>query len=131
MFKFMSHFKFLVVPLALMLVAMVAIFGFGCGMFPDSGGDTSAKLQTVNKAIAQAVVLAYQSGGNQLAYQQVDKAVADGKLTPEQAAQLKAAADKGIAALQEVANSSDAATPTATAPPAATSTAAAPLSTGP
>ena len=66
MFKFMSHFKFLVVPLALMLVAMVAIFGFGCGMFPDSGGDTSAKLQTVNKAIAQAVVLAYQSGGNQL-----------------------------------------------------------------
>lgn len=101
----MRPIRFLNVLLAFALVAVVCLLITGCSMFSgSSGSDSSAKLQTVSKTIAQAVVLAYQSGGNELAYQQIDKAVADGKITPEQAAQLKAAADKGIAALQEIAN---------------------------
>lgn len=112
--------RILNVLLAFMLVAVVCLWITGCSMLSGSSGsgDVAAKLQTVNKAIAQAVVLAYQSGGNQLAYQQIDKAVTDGKITPDQAVQLKAAADKGIAALQEVAN-----TPAAQAAIAAPSTA--------
>ncbi|MHB9139408.1 MAG: hypothetical protein ACYC4Q_08395 [Victivallaceae bacterium] len=126
MFKFMSHLKFLVVLLAFMLLAAVAIFGSGCSLFGGSG-DTAAKLQTINKTLVNAVVLAYQSGGNQLAYTQIDKMVADGKVTPEQAVTLKSALDNGIASLQAAANSPD----TTTTIPAAAATTAPPVSTGP
>ncbi len=127
---------FLTVLLAVMLVAVAAMLVMpltGCSVFSSSGSgtDITAKLKTVNKTIANAVIVAYQSGGNQLAYQKVDKMVTDGKITPDQAAAIKASLDKGIVALQEAANSPDTATPAATAPPAATSTAAAPVSTGP
>ena len=133
------------VLLAVMLTVAVGAMLTGCGMFSgtssgtttSSGNDIAAKLQTINKTVVNGIVLAYQSGGNQLAYQQIDKAVTDGKITPEQAAQLKAAADKGIAALQSAVNTqtttvatpviSVAATPasppvSAVTPPAATLT---------
>ena len=109
--------RFLNVLSALMLVAVAAAMLTGCSMFTgsssgttaSSGNDIAAKLQTINKTVVNGIVLAYQSGGNQLAYQQIDKAVTDGKITPEQAAQLKAAADKGIAALQASVNTQTAA----------------------
>lgn len=101
--------KFLIAPAMSLAVAVLVC---GCSMFSGTSGSSANldKVKTVGKAVLKVVCTAYKSGGNSLAAAEIDKLVADGKLTPAQAADLKTMLDGGVDALDNLANASDAAT---------------------
>ena len=103
----MPKFKFLVVS-ALMSLA-VAVLITGCSMFSGTSGSSANldKVKTIGKTVLKVVCTAYKSGGNTLAYAEIDKLAADGKLTPAQAADLKSTLDGGVEALENLANTPD------------------------
>ena len=103
----MPKFKFLIVP-ALMSLA-VAVLITGCSMFSRTSGSSANldKVKTIGKTVLKLVCTAYKSGGNTLAYAEIDKQVANGKLTPTQAADLKSMLDGGVEALDKLANTPD------------------------
>lgn len=107
--------KSLIVPALLSLA--VAVLISGCSMFSGTSGSSANldKVKTVGKTVLKVVCTAYKSGGNALAAAEIDKQVADGKLTSAQAADLKSMLDGGMDALDNLANASDTATTVASA----------------
>ena len=101
--------KFLIVPVMSLAVAVLVC---GCSMFSGTSGSSANldKIKTVGKTVLKVVCTAYKSGGNSLAYAEIDKLVADGKLTSAQAAELKSMLDGGVDALDNLANAPDTAT---------------------
>ena len=107
--------KFLIVPAILSLA--VAVLISGCSMFSGTSNSSAnlVKVKTVGKTVLKGVCTAYKSGGNSLAYAEIDKLVADGKLTSAQAVDLKSSLDGGVDALDNLANAPDTATAAASA----------------
>ena len=115
--------KFLIVPAMSLAVAVLIS---GCSMFSGTSGSSANldKIKTVGKTVLKVVCTAYKSGGNSLAYAEIDKLVADGKLTSAQAVDLKSSLDGGVDALDNLANAPDtASTVTTIAMPASSSVA--------
>lgn len=106
--------KFLIVPVISLAVAVLVS---GCSMFSGTSNSSANldKVKSVGKTVLKLVCTAYKSGGNSLAYAEIDKQVADGKLTPAQAADLKSMLDGGVDALDNLANAPDTATAAASA----------------
>jgi len=86
------------VIIAIMATAMM--FVTGCNTTQEQ---RFAAYKKVFATVAQVAVTAYNMGGKQLAYAEVDKKVASGDITAAQGDQIKAAADKGVAAMQALA----------------------------
>ncbi len=78
------------------IIAVVAIAGTvaGCAYF------TQENVAAIHKTEGTVLDVAYTSGGATLVEQKIDAMVADGKITAEQAVQLKAAAQKSYSDLQ-------------------------------
>ena len=70
---------------ALALIGLVS----GCTVF------TLERVAAIHRTVATALEIAYTSGGKELVFSQIDELVADGKITGEQAADLKNAAQRG------------------------------------
>ena len=106
--------KFLIVPVMSLAVAVLVS---GCSMFSGTSGSSANldKIKTVGKTVLKVVCTAYKSGGNSLAYAEIDKLVADGKLMYAQAVDLKSSLDGGVDALDNLANAPDTATEAASA----------------
>ncbi len=77
-------------------VAVIAIAGTvaGCAYF------TQEKVAAIHKTVGTVLDVAYSTGGAVLVEQKIDAMVTDGKITAEQAVQLKAAAHKSYSELQ-------------------------------
>ncbi len=77
-------------------VAVIALAGTvaGCAFF------TQEKVVAIHKTVGTVLDVAYSAGGATLVEQKIDAMVADGKITADQAVQLKAAAQKSYEALQ-------------------------------
>ncbi len=77
-------------------VAVIALAGTvaGCAFF------TQEKVAAIHKTVGAVLDVAYSAGGAALVEQKIDAMVADGKITADQAVQLKAAAQKSYVALQ-------------------------------
>ena len=101
--------KFFIVPVMSLAVAVLIS---GCSMFSGTSGSSANldKVKTIGKTVLKVVCTAYKSGGNSLAAAEIDKQVADGKLTSAQAADLKSMLDGGVDALDNLANAPDAVT---------------------
>ena len=101
--------KFFIVPAMSLAVAVLIS---GCSMFSGTSGSSANldKVKTIGKTVLKVVCTAYKSGGNSLAAAEIDKQVADGKLTSAQAADLKSMLDGGVDALDNLANAPDAVT---------------------
>jgi len=78
------------------ILAVLAVAGIaaGCAYF------TQEKVAAIHKTVGTVLDIAYTAGGAALVEQKIDQMAADGKITPEQAVQLKAAAQKSYDALQ-------------------------------
>ena len=63
---------------------------FGLGIAPPP--DLLLHTETVRRTASTVLEIAYVAGGASMVSQKIDLMVADGKITPEQAALLKAAA---------------------------------------
>lgn len=64
---------------------VVGLILSGCTLF-----ENDALRGKINSAVADALVMAWETGGDVYTEKEIDKMVAEGKLTPEQASQLKA-----------------------------------------
>jgi len=81
-------------------ITLFSAFGFGMAMMCGCSSLTEEKATAVYKAIGTTLNIAYTAGGAVLVEQKIDQMAADGKITPDQAVQLKAAAQKSYDALQ-------------------------------
>ena len=82
--------------LIIVIAVVIAIAGTvaGCAFF------TQEKVAAIHKTVGTVLDVAYTAGGATLVEQKIDAMVTDGKITAEQAVQLKAAAQKSCEALQ-------------------------------
>ena len=83
-----------------LVVSILVILAFGLGMATMVGCGCLTKEQLAGTA-STVLEIAYASGGAATVSQRIDQMVADGKITAEQAAQLKAAAQKSYEELQK------------------------------
>ena len=83
-----------------LVVSILVIFAFGLGMATMVGCGCLTKEQLAGTA-STVLEIAYASGGATTVSQRIDQMVADGKITAEQAAQLKAAAQRSYEELQK------------------------------
>ncbi len=74
--------------------AVLAAAVIGCSAISQD------KVAAIHKTVGTVLDVAYTAGGATLVEQKIDAMVADGKITPEQAVQLKAAAQHSYDALQ-------------------------------
>ncbi len=81
-------------------ITLFTAFGFGMATMYGCSNFTEEKASAVYKAIGTTLNIAYTTGGAALVEQKIDQMAADGKITPEQAVQLKAAAQESYDALQ-------------------------------
>ena len=82
-----------------LVVSLLVILAFGLGMATMVGCGCLTKEQIAGTA-STVLEIAYASGGAATVSQRIDQMVADGKITAEQAVQLKAAAQKSYEELQ-------------------------------
>ena len=82
-----------------LVVSILVILAFGLGMATMVGCGCLTKEQIAGTA-STVLEIAYASGGATAVAQRIDKMVADGKITAEQAVQLKAAAQRSYEELQ-------------------------------
>ncbi|MGE4300650.1 MAG: hypothetical protein AB7F40_03500 [Victivallaceae bacterium] len=82
-------------------ITLFTTFGFGMATMCGCSSFTEEKAAAVSKAIGTTLNIAYTAGGATLVEQRIDQLAADGKITPEQAVQLKAAAQKSYDELQK------------------------------
>ena len=83
-----------------LVVSLLVILAFGLGMATMVGCGCLTKEQLAGTA-STVLEIAYASGGATTVSQRIDQMVADGKITAEQAAQLKAAAQRSYEELQK------------------------------
>ena len=83
-----------------LVVSLLVILAFGLGMATMVGCGCLTKEQIAGTA-STVLEIAYASGGATTVSQRIDQMVADGKITAEQAAQLKAAAQRSYEELQK------------------------------
>ena len=83
-----------------LVVSILVILAFGLGMATMVGCGCLTKEQIAGTA-STVLEIAYASGGATTVSQRIDQMVADGKITAEQAVQLKAAAQKSYEELQK------------------------------
>ena len=83
-----------------LVVSILVILGFGLGMATMVGCGCLTKEQLAGTA-STVLEIAYASGGATTVSQRIDQMVADGKITAEQAVQLKAAAQRSYEELQK------------------------------
>ena len=83
-----------------LVVSILVILAFGLGMGTVVGCGCLTKEQLAGTA-STVLEIAYASGGATTVSQRIDQMVADGKITAEQAAQLKAAAQRSYEELQK------------------------------
>ena len=83
-----------------LVVSILVIFAFGLGMATMVGCGCLTREQLAGTA-STVLEIAYASGGATTVSQRIDQMVADGKITAEQAAQLKAAAQRSYEELQK------------------------------
>lgn len=83
-----------------LVVSILVILAFGLGMATMVGCGCLTKEQLAGTA-STVLEIAYASGGATTVSQRIDQMVADGKITAEQAAQLKAAAQRSYEELQK------------------------------
>ena len=83
-----------------LVVSILVILAFGLGMATMVGCGCLTKEQIAGTA-STVLEIAYASGGATTVSQRIDQMVADGKITAEQAAQLKAAAQRSYEELQK------------------------------
>lgn len=82
-----------------LVVSILVILAFGLGMATMVGCGCLTKEQIAGTA-STVLEIAYASGGAATVSQRIDQMVADGKITAEQAVQLKAAAQRSYEELQ-------------------------------
>ena len=82
-----------------LVVSILVILAFGLGMATMVGCGCLTKEQIAGTA-STVLEIAYASGGATTVSQRIDQMVADGKITAEQAVQLKAAAQRSYEELQ-------------------------------
>ena len=80
--------------------ALLAAFALGMGTMCGCSYFTQEKAAAIHKTVGTVLDIAYTAGGATLVEQKIDAMATDGKITPEQAVQLKAAAKKSYDALQ-------------------------------
>lgn len=80
--------------------ALLTAFALGMGTMCGCSYFTQEKVAAIHKTVGTVLDIAYTAGGATLVEQKIDAMVTDGKITPEQAVQLKAAAKKSYDALQ-------------------------------
>lgn len=80
--------------------ALLAAFALGMGTMCGCSCFTQEKVAAIHKTVGTVLDIAYTAGGATLVEQKIDAMVTDGKITPEQAVQLKTAAKKSYDALQ-------------------------------
>ena len=83
-----------------LVVSILVIFAFGLGMATMVGCGCLTREQLAGTA-STVLEIAYASGGATTVSQRIDQMVADGKITAEQAVQLKAAAQRSYEELQK------------------------------
>ena len=83
-----------------LVVSILVILAFGLGMATMVGCGCLTKEQIAGTA-STVLEIAYASGGATTVSQRIDQMVADGKITAEQAVQLKAAAQRSYEELQK------------------------------
>lgn len=83
-----------------LIVSIVVVLAFALGMGTVVGCGCLTKEQLAGTA-STVLEIAYASGGATTVSQRIDQMVADGKITAEQAAQLKAAAQRSYEELQK------------------------------
>ena len=83
-----------------LVVSILVILAFGLGMATMVGCGCLTKEQIAGTA-STVLEIAYASGGAATVSQRIDQMVADGKISAEQAVQLKAAAQKSYEELQK------------------------------
>ena len=83
-----------------LVVSLLVILAFGLGMATMVGCGCLTKEQLAGTA-STVLEIAYASGGATTVSQRIDQMVADGKITAEQAVQLKAAAQRSYEELQK------------------------------
>ncbi len=82
-------------------ITLFTAFGFGMATMCGCSSFTEEKAAAVYKVIGTTLNIAYTAGGATLVEQRIDQLAADGKITPEQAVQLKNAAKKSYDELQK------------------------------
>lgn len=82
------------------MVCILSAMLAGCGTTRD---ERMAFYGQALRSGAKVAVAAYNIGGKELAYAQIDKQVNEGKITAEQGEMLKKAADKGVEELSNLA----------------------------
>ena len=101
------------------LFALLIAFTLGMGAMYGCAYLTDAQTADINKTISAVLDIAYNAGGATLVEQEIDRLAADGKITSDQAAALRAAAQESYEALQakltEIANSTETTESTGTA----------------
>ena len=83
-----------------LVVSILVVLAFGLGMATMVGCGCLTKEQIAGTA-STVLEIAYASGGATTVSQRIDQMVADGKITAEQAVQLKAAAQRSYEELQK------------------------------
>ena len=83
-----------------LVVSLLVILAFGLGMATMVGCGCLTREQIAGTA-STVLEIAYASGGAATVSQRIDQMVADGKITAEQAVQLKAAAQRSYEELQK------------------------------
>ncbi len=83
-----------------MLIIVIAVVIAIAGTVAGCSYLTQEKVAAIHKTVGTVLDVAYTAGGATLVEQKIDAMVADGKITAEQAVQLKAAAKKSYEALQ-------------------------------
>lgn len=83
------------------ILSLLVAFGLGMAAMCGCAYFSKEKVAAIHKTVGTVLDIAYSSGGAALVGQKIDQMVTDGKITPEQAAQLREAAKKSYDALQE------------------------------
>ena len=82
----------------ILIVAVILAFGLGVGTVVGCGCLTKEQIAGTAGTVLE---IAYASGGATAVAQKIDRLAEDGKITAEQAVQLKAAAQKSYEELQK------------------------------
>ena len=82
------------------IIALLVAFGLGMAAMCGCAYFTEERVAAIHKTVGTVLDIAYTAGGATLVEQKIDQLVTDGKITPEQAEQLKVAAKKSYDALQ-------------------------------
>ena len=81
-----------------LVISILAVFALGMATVSGCAYFTEEKVAGTASTVLE---IAYVAGGASMVSQKIDQMVADGKITPEQAALLKAAAQKSYDDLQK------------------------------